>query len=391
MVILVLAALGALYAIVQVALAVRTARTVPVFSTIEAPTPTAWPRLSLVVPARNEAFGIEEALRSKLACDYPEKEIVLVDDRSTDATGTIAASFAAHEPRLKIARIVELPPGWLGKVHAMSVGVDRASGEWLLFSDADVHIEPGTLQKLIAHAEADQIDMVAMMPRMDPVSPLVDACVMGLMRLITLTGRLSEANRDGSTVGVGVGAFNLVRRSALRRSPGLSHLRMEIVDDVALGAMLKASGARCRFYAARKAVHLVFAESLSVFARGLEKGGGIFGFSLVRTLVTPALGVVLDLGIPLVALASGGLPALFGAVQLALVTATFVLIARLFDGSRRGALLWPLGIVVGMAMLVRSGVLAWWRKAIVWRGTYYTQREIESGRRWIHGRVRLDA
>jgi hypothetical protein len=388
---LVLAALGALVALVQTIWAVRVLRKVPVLSDLDAPTPRVWPRLSMIVPARNEAFGIEKALRSKLACGYPNTEIVVVDDRSTDATSSIVARLAERRPELRCARVDELPAGWLGKLHALSVGIEESTGDWLLLSDADVHIEPGTLEKVIAHAEAHAVDMVAMMPRFEAVHPLVDACIASLVRGTSLFGRTWEANRDSSKIGVGVGAFNLVRRSALERSPGLSHLRMEMVDDIALGAMLKASGARTRFYAARKPVHLVFAESLSVLTRGSEKGGSLFGFSLVRTLLVGALWFGFELALPFGALASGGIPALLGAAQLALFTLNHVLLMHHFDGPKRGALLWPVGVLFSIGMLMRSGILAWWRKAIVWRGTSYSRREMEAGRRWIAGRVRLEA
>jgi cellulose synthase/poly-beta-1,6-N-acetylglucosamine synthase-like glycosyltransferase len=389
--ILALAALTTLLAAVQLVSAFRVARAVPALADLDPEAPPSWPRLSMIVPARNEAFGIEDALRSKLACGYPNTEIVVVDDRSTDATGSILARLKENMPELRTTRVDVLPEGWLGKLHALSVGVDASAGDWLLFSDADVHIEPGTLEKVIANAEAEGLDMIAMMPRMDPVNVALDASVNSLVRLTALLGRAWEANRDASPIGVGVGAFNLLRRSALARTPGLQHLRMEIVDDVALGAMMKASGARCRFYAARDAVHLVFAERLSVLARGSEKGGGILGFSLLGPLFGGLALLAVDLGIPFAALATGGLGAGLGALQLALVTATCFVIARHFDGPRRGVAFWPLGSLLGIAMLARSGILAWWRKAIVWRGTVYSQRDIEAGRRWIGGRVRLGA
>lgn len=390
MLIVVLAGVGAVFAIVQVVLALRVGRTVPDVASIDAPTPAAWPRLSIIVPARDEAAGIEAALASKLACGYPELEIVVVDDRSTDDTGAIAARLASADSRLAVTRVDVLPDGWLGKVHAMSVGVARATGDWLLLSDADVHIEPGTIERVIAHAEAHALDMVALMPQMEQTAPVLDACITGMVRMLTLGGRAWAANDDRSTVGVGVGAFNLVRRSALAATPGLGYLRMEMVDDVALGAMLKASGARCRFFAARRAVHLVFAPSVSVLARGLEKGGGITGFSVLRSLLVVPMFIGLDLGLPIAAIATGGLASVLGVIQLAMLTATHALAARHFASPMRGAWLWPLGTVLGAVMLARSGILACVRDGIVWRGTHYGRAQIDAGRRWKGGRVRLE-
>lgn len=388
----VVAAACALFALVQLVLALRIRATVPVLSEIDAPTPSAWPRLSVIVPARNEAHGIEAALASKLACGYPNLEVVVVDDRSTDGTGTIAARLASTDARLTVTRVDDLPPGWLGKLNALSVGVASASGDWLLLSDADVHVTKGTIERAIAHAEAHEVDFIAMLPRMHAVEPILDACVTGMIRTTALVGRTWSANDDASKIGVGVGAFNLVRRSALERSRGLAYLRMEMADDVALGAMLKASGARCRFFAARDAVHIVFAERLGVLSRGVEKGGGLLGFSLLRTLAVACAWLAIDVAVPFVALATQSpLAAALGAAQLVLLTAMHVVLARHFRLPMRGALLWPIGTIVGIALLARSGALAWWRGAIVWRGTSYGRAEIEAGRRWLSGQVRLDA
>ena len=185
---------------------------------------------------------------------------------------------------------------------------------------------------------------------------------------------------DPSTVGIGVGAFTLVRRSALARTPGLAYLKMEVADDVALGSMVKAAGGRC---------HLVYADRLGSLAGSLEKGGGMLGFSLWRTLLLTATWLAVDLAIPVAAIACGGAAAAVGAVQLVAQLATHVVLARHCAAPLRGALVWPVGIVLGIAMLARSGILAWWRGAIVWRATSYTRQEIEQGRRWIGGRVRI--
>lgn len=395
MVWLVLTTTLALFACAQLALAWHIRRKVPRLETLEtleviAPdAPRVWPRLSIVVPARNEAHGIEGALTSKLGCGYPALEIVLVDDRSTDETGAIAARFAAVDPRLTVTRIDSLPEGWLGKVHAMSVGAAHATGDWILFSDADVHVAPGTLERIIAHAEAHAVDFVSVLPRFDSVSLVLDAISAGLLRMCALVGRTWQANDDDSSVGVGVGAFNMVRRSALTRTPGLQYIRMEMVDDIALGAMLKASGARTRIFAGRDAVHLVFAERLDVLVRSMEKGGSLMGFSLARTIAMTGAWFAVDLGVAVFGLMAGGWPRAMGALQLVALTAMHLVLANDFRAPLRGALLWPLGTLVSLALLFRSGALAWWRGAIVWRGTRYGRAEMEAGRRWIRGRVAL--
>jgi GT2 family glycosyltransferase len=383
-----LASICTLFAAAQFVLAVRVRMSVPPLSALHAPVPPIWPCLSIVVAARNEAEGIEEALRSKISCGYENLQIVVVDDRSTDDTGAIAERLARSDPRLTVTRVDELPPGWLGKVHAMAVGVARAGGDWILLSDADVHIAPGVLARILAHVEAHAIDFVSVLPQMDAVSPILDACGANIARMLALAGRTWSANDDGSKIGVGVGAFCLVRKRALERSPGLGYLRMEVADDVALGAMLKASGARCRLFAGRKDVHLAFAARFSDLVRSMEKGGFLLG-SVLTTLTVACLWLALDLGVPVAALVAGDTLAILGAITLALLSATHLLLVRHFRAPARGALLWPLGLVVGLALLARSGILAWWRGGVVWRGTRYCKSELDAGRRWVRGRVRL--
>jgi hypothetical protein len=380
----------ALLAIIQLGLALRVRASVPLLSA-DVAVPGVWPRMSIIVPARNEASGIERALSSKLACGYENLEIVVVNDRSTDDTGAIAERLTRADERLTVIHIDELPPGWLGKVHAMAAGAARASGDWLLLSDADVHIEPGTLERVVAYAEAHAIDFVSLLPQMEPVDPILDACIASTVRTIMLGGRTWLANDDRSEIGVGVGAFNLVRARALQKSPGLAYLRMEIADDVALGAMLKASGARCRVLAAGTGVHLVLAERLSDLTRSSEKAGSLLGFSIARTLAVAGLLLAFDLAVPIASIVAGGLLSGLGALTLAVLAVTHAVLVHHLKAPMRGALLWPLGSIISIVLLARSGALAWWHGAVAWRGTRYSKSEIEAGRRWVGGRVRLHA
>jgi cellulose synthase/poly-beta-1,6-N-acetylglucosamine synthase-like glycosyltransferase len=122
------------------------------------------PRVSIIVPARNEAPHVEAALRSVLNLDYPNYEVFVVNDRSTDATGEIIDRIAASHPGappLHVLHITDLPPGWLGKPHAMWLSAQQAAGDWLLFTDADVSFRPDCLRRAIAYAERERADHLA--------------------------------------------------------------------------------------------------------------------------------------------------------------------------------------------------------------------------------------
>ena len=141
-------------------------------ATLAPPDPPSWPRVSTIIPARNEATDISASLASRLGDGYPDLELVVVDDRSDDETPQILAGFSAGDERVKVVRVDELPDGWLGKVHALDCGVREASGEWLLFSDADIELVPefrsrsGIVDELVIKAHlvggtviADSVDI----------------------------------------------------------------------------------------------------------------------------------------------------------------------------------------------------------------------------------------
>ena len=133
-------------------------------ATLAAPAPAAWPRVSVVFAARNEAGTVGAAVPTMLALDYPDLEVIAVNDRSEDDTGAILDRLAAADPRLKVVHVTELPAGWLGKNHALADGGAAATGEWILFTDADIHFRPDVLRRAVAHARAHSLDHLAAIP-----------------------------------------------------------------------------------------------------------------------------------------------------------------------------------------------------------------------------------
>src|SRR5437763_6367897 len=136
-------------------------------------TPSGNPRVAIVVPARNEEASIRQALSQLLALDYDNYEVIGVDDRSTDRTGEIMDDLAKcsdGRPRpsnaiLRVVHITELPPGWMGKSHAMWSAANESTAEWILFTDADVMFRPDCLRRAIAYAEAERADHLVLFPR----------------------------------------------------------------------------------------------------------------------------------------------------------------------------------------------------------------------------------
>ncbi len=379
---LAVAVVGLAYACTSTWGTARIVRGIPVLRDDASPAPEHRARVSLIVAARDEAETLGPAVRSRLAEGYPVLEVVLVDDQSTDGTGAVVDALASEDARIRAVHLTTLPPGWLGKLHALREGLGLATGEWLLFSDADVHLAPGTLQRAVAFAEARGLDHLAILPQLLPVSWLVDAALASFSRSGLVLGRVWLVSDPRSTVGGSVGAFGLVRRSALEGTPGIEHLRLEVVDDLALGQMLKASGARSAVVNGRGLVTLTYHRSLGEMARSSEKAAALFDYRLWPALCWTASLTALELGPFLSAvLAPSPLARGLGLLGGALLLGSTAWMSR-FAGQRLlPAFLSPLGVVVNAVLLLRAALLARARGGLLWRSTLYRPEELRPGRR----------
>lgn len=354
------------------------------FDELRADPPASWPRLSVVVPACDEAETLGPALASLLTQDYPDLEIVVVDDRSRDATGRIADEAAARDRRVRVVHVSELPKGWLGKVNALELGLRASSGTWVLFTDADVHFAPGALSRAVAYVEARGLDHLAVAPELHAQSLAQEIVSAAFASAYMLGTHAIDVDRPGSKGFAGVGAFNLVRRAAFDRTPGFSWLRLEVLDDVGVGLMLKNAGGRSAFAIGLGSVTITWYRSLAEMARGLEKN--MFG-AFCRYRLTRLAGFVLAAAAilpgPIVALAIGPRPWL---PLAALVVAALVVVNALVLAVRTRRpivvyLLAPAGGAVLAALVVRSA----WRcirdGGVTWRGTFYPIAELKAGQR----------
>jgi hypothetical protein len=352
----------------------RLRRDIPLLEEQTPSEPKTWPRVSVIVPACNEADTIEEAMRSRLAEGYPNAEYIVVDDRSTDATGDIIDRLAQADDRVVPIHIAELPPGWLGKVHAMHVGLARATGDFILFSDADVHHEPGALARIVALSEERSVDHVALFPSVWPTKTFWHDAVMScLLRMFAVMSRAWKASDPKSRAAVGGGNFNLVRRSALERAGGIEQLKLEVIDDAALGQLLKWSGARQLILNARGSVGLWFYRSVRETIRGMEKNAfaAVGGFNVGKHVVVLALLLTMELGV-FGSLAFGpGWARVLSTCALGVAIAAHVGIARWLGRPIIPALFAPAGTIVFAFAAMRSMLLAVMHDGVEWRGTRY--------------------
>ena len=379
---------GAFWWLLQGVCIVRTVRSVrPLLAgTIESPPVGDAPLVSVICPARDEADAIEAAVVARLADASPWLEFIFVDDRSADGTGGILDRAAANDARCRVVHNTELPEGWLGKVHAQQVGVDHArvaQNGWYLFSDGDTHVLPGAIEAALAFATREQADHVAMTPRIVRAPWLLGLCLAPLMRVLISTLRLWQANDDSSPRAFGVGAFNLVRRSALDHAGGLEQLRMEIADDVGIGQIIKDSGGRSRLVTGEGWCEIQWYRTNAQFLAGSEKGAGKARTrgNLFVTLVLLAFVLTLDVS-PLVLLAwLPTPPAMLASATAALALCLSLTVAARFSLPRWWSLAWPIGVMAGGCVAARAMMLAIARGGIRWRGDGHALDETAAGER----------
>ncbi len=182
-----------------------------------------------------------------LALDYPALELVLVDDRSDDGTGAIVRGPAAHDPRVQVVEVHSVPRGWVGKNHALMRGAERATGEWLLLTDADVHLDQGEVKVCVTHAVRDGLDHLTLAPTMRSFSYLLGGVVSMFAYSLMLFRMPQYAEWKRSPSFMGIGAFNLVRRDVYRAIGTHAALSNRPDDDLQLGRLVKRMGFRQDF------------------------------------------------------------------------------------------------------------------------------------------------
>lgn len=345
-----------------------------------APPPSPWPRVSLVFAARNEGATIGAAVPTMLALDYPDVEVIAVNDRSEDNTGAQLEALAASEPRLHVEHVATLPPGWLGKNHALHHGANRATGTWILFTDADIHFRPDALRLAIAHAEAQRLDHLSAVPQLHERGALLGVCVGAFSLIFSLFLRPWKIPDPRSAAHGGVGAFNLVRTATYRRLGGHAPLRLRPDDDIKLGKLMK-SGGRSEFALGAGVISVAWYASVPELVRGLTKnayaGVDYRAWMIVGGVAAHAVFFLW----PIVALFVTTGPAWTGyAAAVALQFLVAVDNTR-FDGGRWWhGLFFPVGLVVLDYILLRSMVVTHWQRGIVWRGTHYPLRDLKANR-----------
>jgi glycosyltransferase involved in cell wall biosynthesis len=336
------------------------------------PEPTVWPKVSIIVPARDEEAKIDAAMRSKLAIDYPHLELIAVDDRSQDATGPLLDRIAAEDPRLSVVHLDVLADGWLGKSHAMHVAASRATGDYLLFTDADVFFAPDLLRKAVTMCEARGLDHLALAPRLECSGFFEKAVELYFVVMLCIASQPWLVRTGWRMSYVGVGAFNLVRHRAYSQCGGHAAIPLDVLDDVKLGKLIKHAGFKQDVLDAGEGVRVRWQEGYWGVVQGLEKNGfAVFDYSLTKLSIATAFMSLASL-FPYVAVVVWpdlrGLGFLF---TLVFIHGAAAFGARRLDFGMIVSAGLPVAAVTMIFTMWRSAFLTLIRQGVRWRDTFY--------------------
>ena len=338
------------------------------------------PRVSLVFAARDEQAKLPAALRTLRDLDYPGLEIIAVNDRSTDRTPSLLADAAKFDPRVRVVNLAVLPEGWLGKPHALEQGFAVSTGEWLLFTDADVRFRPDSIRRAMAMAAWARLDHLTLMGDIE-MHGFWETTVLTFFALGFYIETNPRAVSDAkSSAYLGIGAFQLVRRSAYEASGTHRRLAMEVIDDLKLGKIIKRAGFRSGAGLAGDYVSVRWHEGLPNIVRGVTKN--FFATSGYRTsrVALQLAGIFLANILPFVAL-----PFVHGWVlglavlNVAIAVAAHAGTAAVMEVPPWYALTHPLGALIFCYMLLRSTVVTLRQGGVVWRETFYPLAKLRRG------------
>lgn len=333
------------------------------------------PALTVTVPARNEAASLGECLRSLVAQDYPNLRVIAVDDRSTDSTGTIIDELAARSSgRLDPIHITELPPGWLGKNHAMATAAHdavRRGAEFLLFTDGDIVFAPTILRRALAYAQESSADHLIVLPTTITHSAgesMLLTCLHVLGLFAVRPWKIADPRAKDA---IGVGAFNLIRTDAYLQLGGFDAMPLEVLEDLTLGRRVKLAGMRQRVAYAPGAVALHWAPGLFGVLHGMTKNTfAVFRFRPAM-LLAGAIGLAIFWIAPFALLFVPG-ARLAAAITVLAVFGMYSAISRRSLLCPAWALAAPIAAVLLIYSMLRSMAVTLHRGGITWRGTFYS-------------------
>jgi chlorobactene glucosyltransferase len=341
-----------------------------------------FPKVSIVIPARNEERAVAAAVGSQLAQDYPDFEVLVVNDRSTDGTGAILEGLAREDLRLRVLPGSEPPPGWLGKPHALWLGAQDTSGEILLFADADIRYDRRCLREAVSFLQEHEADFLSLLPRLEAKGFWENVLLPYVIGAYYAGPGVFANRRRPRWAALGGGAGNMIRRSAYDAIGGHEALKASVIDDVALALRTKQAGFRTcavraedrvavRVYHGFREVCVGFTKNVAYLYQGWA-GPILFFLTAAWFVVSLAPPVFL-------LLALAGAPAASRDVLLAAGATGLPILSRLTVAAAVGDPLWPsfthpIMAAVWAGITCRSLYQRFVRRRLTWRGREFDAR-----------------
>lgn len=336
----------------------------------------ALPRVSIIVSALNEADTIEPALRSLLRIDYPNLEVIVINDRSSDATPAILDRIAGEHPGLRVLHLAHLPHGWLGKNHALQQGASYAQGDYLLFTDADAVFDESALRRAIGYCEQYRVDHLTLF-----FDLVARTQLLRIMILSFATGFMSRFKpwkvNESTSHYVGVGGFNLVRRRAYLDVGGHAAMPLAVLDDMVLGRRIKEHGYRQHVLFGTEMVTIEWYRSTPEMARGMEKNiFSAFDYRLGQLVAVTLLMIALRIWPWIALFVTSGITWWLNAAIIVIGLALYADLLHARGWSYRCLFFAPAAPLVELLIWWRGSVLALARQGIDWRGTRYPLKDL---------------
>lgn len=341
------------------------------------------PKVSIIFAARNEAGRVQEALRSMLAQDYPNFEVIAVNDRSTDETRMELTVFQGDK-HFKFVDITELPLGWLGKNHALYQGYLASRGEWLLFTDADVHFDPTTLKSVMHAVQIHKLQHLTLFPRMITrefiESIFTDYFILAFCLRFRPWLAQFHAPRwlPGARAYAGVGAFNMVHLLAYENMGTHQKIALEVVDDMMLAKMIKESGCRQMAFVGTHLIRVRWVEGFRGVIQSLKKNAFAGLNYKIGSLAAVTITFFLFDGMPfLLPFLVKGKALAFSLAALGMIFLAHLSMLKLSRTSLLTLPFRPFAYLL-MTFAVWSSALTILREGGVrWRDTFYSLKELK--------------
>ncbi|WP_184551014.1 glycosyltransferase [Mucilaginibacter sp. FT3.2] len=337
------------------------------------------PSLVIIIPVRNEEEDLEKALSSICHINYQNHRVIVVNDRSTDRTAQILLGFAARYPQLSVTTLTSLPDGWLGKNNALYRGYLDSTEEWILFADADIVFHPDAINKAVGYAVQNKLDHLSILPELVSPSAILNSVFATFSIMLMIHMKPWDAKKPKSKAFVGIGAFNLVRRTAYEQMGTHTRIRLRPDDDLRLGMLIKAEGLRQDILAGSGYVCLEWYKNLKQFGNGILKNSfAIANYQLVQSIGN-AIGILTSVALPMPVMF------IFGTTEIRLMACVVLLFHVLYMAVVLPNKWWYAFVIpfAGFYMVwftLKSALLTLKQGGIYWRDSFYPLNVLKGNR-----------